>query len=198
MKKKKNKERSVFTPILVILLIIVVIISFKSKAPAVEEAQQVEETPAEVPVETPELIEAEKPKEIEQISLEENIIEIREDAFYPKEKTIGKNTEIKWIKKDPRDYKIVCYLKGTRVIQSPDLNEGDSFMYDFLEDGEYTCITVPYGLRSTIIVETQPLLSPTGGAIIGNGKRMDGASFIGIILIAITALLYYVGIKRKQ
>ena len=180
-------------------LLLLLIILLTSCAPKVEIdiAKPVEETPIEEPKE---IIE-EEPKEPkpEEKSLEENIIEIKEDSFYPKEKTIEKNTEIKWLKKDTRDYKIVCYLEGTRVIQSPDLKEGDSFTYNFLEEGGYTCITIPYGLRSTITVEAQkPLLSPTSSAVISEGTSIKGASLAAIALIAIVVLLFFIYGRKRQ
>lgn len=184
----------------ILLLLLTVLITSCAPKVEVENAQQVEETPIEQPKE----IIKEEPKEItqeeaEETSLEENIIEIKEDSFYPKKKTIEKNTEIKWIKKDRKDYKIGCYLEGTRVIQSPNLKQGDSFTYTFLKEGEYTCITTPYGLRSTITVEgRKALLSPTGSAVIGESNNIKGASFAAIALISIIVLLFFIYGRKRQ
>ena len=176
--------------------IIFLIILITSCAPVIdiEEAQPVEETPTEEPIETPEEVILEEPKTEE--SSEENIIEVGY-SFSPAEKTIQKGTEIKWIKKDTRNYKIACYLKGTRITQSPDLKQGDTFTYTFLENGKYTCITTPYGLRNVIAVEeSAPLLSPTGNIVIGN-IRTKGNPLAAIALIAIISLLAFVYRKRK-
>ena len=179
------------------LLLLLLITLITSCAPKVEVdiAKPVEETPIEEPKEIIEELKEPKPEET---SLKENIIEIKEDSFYPKEKTIEKNTEIKWLKKDARDYKIICYFEGTRVIQSPDLKEGDSFTYNFLEEGEYTCITTPYGLRSTITVGAIPLLSPTSSAVISEGTSIKGASLAAIALIAIVVLLFFIYGRKRQ
>jgi plastocyanin len=183
-----------------ILLLALLMILITSCAPIidVEEAQ---------PVETPEeVIEEVTPEEPEEVILEEseetileNTIEINPDAFSPEEKTISKNTEIKWVKKDTRDYKIGCYLEGTRVIQSPNLKEGDSFTYTFLQEGKYTCITTPYGLRNIITVEANaPLLSPTGTVILNQESLAKGAPLAAVAMIAIIALLFFIyGRKRK-
>ena len=163
----------------------------------IEEAQPVKE-PEEVKepaAEEPEEVILEEPEETNL----ENTIEINPNAFFPKEKTISKNTEIKWIKKDTRDYKIGCYLGGTRIIQSPNLKEGDSFTYTFLQEGKYTCITTPYGLRNIITVEAEaPLLSPTGSVILKQETIAKGAPLAAIAMIAIIALLFFIyGRKRK-
>ena len=163
----------------------------------VEEAQPTKEP--EEAINAPE-------KAIEEVIFEEsgetsmeNTIEINPDAFSPEEKTISKNTEIKWIKKDTRDYKIGCYLEGTRIIQSPDLKEGDSFTYTFLQEGIYTCITTPYGLRNIITVGSEaPFLSPTGSVVINQESLAKGAPLAAIAMIAIIALLFFIyGRKRK-
>lgn len=156
----------------------------------------------EIPLKEPEEIvtkEIEKPAP-EEIIAEENIIEVNEDSFSPAEKTIKKNTEIEWVKKDVRDYKIACYLGGIRIIQSSNLKEGDSFAYTFLEEGKYTCITYPYGLRNIITVEApQPLLSPTGSAVVNENSSMKGAPFAAITLVSVVVLLFFIyGRKRKQ
>jgi len=175
------------------ILLILLTILLTSCAPKVDVdiAKPVEETP----IEEPEEITAD---EAEEISLEENTIEIKEDSFYPQQKTIEKNTEIKWIKKDTRDYNLNCYLEGTRVIQSPDLKEGDSFTYTFHEEGKYTCITTPYGLRNIITVKAQPLLSPTGRAVLKEGKGINGISLAAMIIITIALILAFnYGRKKK-
>jgi len=127
----------------------------------------------------------------------ENIIEILETSFKPAEKTITQNTEIKWIKKDSRKYKLACYLDGTRIVLSPDLLEGDSFTYTFLKDGKYTCITTPYGLRNIINVESQPFLSPTGSAIQIGDDGIKRASFAGIAMIGIMIGILFIYRKKK-
>lgn len=176
--------------------VILLIILITSCAPIVEveEAQPVEE-PREIIEEEPEEVILEDAKET---TIEENIIEIGESSFSPAEKIISKNTEIKWVKKDTRNYKLACYLEGTRITQSPDLKQGDTFTYTFLKEGEYTCITTPYGLRNIITVEANaPLLSPTGSAVrIGEGN-IKGASIAAIALIAIISLLFFI-YRKKQ
>jgi plastocyanin len=181
------KERSMKRYMLSLLLLILI----TSCAPEVEVdiAKPVEETPTKEPEEGIEV-------ELEEPEVEENIIEIRESSFSPKEKTIEKDTEIKWIKKDKRDYKLVCYLKGTRIIQSRDLKEGDSFTYKFSEEGEYTCITVPYGLRNIITVAKTELFSPTGRAVSAN-IGIKGNPLTVIILMAISLLLFFYSRKKK-
>ena len=175
------------------ILIALLIILITACAPKVE----VEEaTPTEVPEEVMEEIVLEEPEEV---IIEENIIEIKEDSFYPAKKTVDKNTEIKWVKKDVRRYKIGCYLEGTRVIQSPDLEENEEFIYTFLQEGEYTCITTPYGLRSTIIVEPEaPLLSPTGRVVASEGKGAKGASLAVIAVLAIVTLLFFIFGRNRE
>ena len=179
-----------------ILLLTILAILITSCAPVVE----VEDAQPTEPIEEPEET-TEEPEEVilEEPEPDENIIEINPDAFSPKEKTISKNTEIKWIKKDTRDYKIVCYLGGTRIIQSPNLKEGDSFIYTFLQEGKYTCVTVPYGMRNIITVEAEaPLLSPTGSAVISQKSIAKGAPLAAVAMIAIIALLFFIyGRKRK-
>lgn len=181
----------------IILSLLTILITSCAPKVEVETAKPVEE-----PIEEPkEIIEKQEEviEEPEETSLEENIIEIKEDSFYPKEKIIEKNTEIKWVKKGRKDYKIGCYLEGTRVIQSPNLKQGDSFTYTFLKEGEYTCITTPYGLRSTITVEGRKvLLSPTGSAVIGESNNIKGASFAAIALIAIIILLFFIYGRKRQ
>lgn len=185
------------------MLFILLIILITSCAPKVEIdiAKPVEETPKSEPIE----ITKEEPKETieekleEEISLEENTIEIKEDSFYPKEKAIEKNTEIEWIKKDVRDYKIACYLEGRRIIQSSNLKDGDSFIYTFLKEGEYTCITYPYGLRSTILVKAQQsLLSPTADVVRGTGENTKMASLAALITVAVVALLFFVYSRKRR
>ena len=148
----------------------------------IEEPKTVEETKLEKPTET-----------VEKPTIQKNIIEINPDAFNPKEKIISLNTEIKWVKKDSRDYKIACYLNGNRITQSSDLKEGDSFTYTFLKEGEYTCITSPYGLRNIINVKSsqQAMLSPTGSAVIGDIK-ISRAPFAAVALLGIITLLFFV------
>jgi len=148
------------------------------------------------PEEPTKAIEEEKLEETKKPSKEENIIEMREGSFYPKDKTIKANTEITWIKKDPREYKIACYLEGDRIAVSPNLKEGDSFTHIFLKGGEYTCITFPYGLRSTIIVEdVAPLLSPTGNVIIDAKLKI---SPIAAIVFAAIIVLIVIIFRRKK
>ena len=176
------------------LIIILTILLITACAPVVEveEAQPVEPEVIKEPEET----ELEEP--IIEETVEENLIEIKEDGFYPAEKTIAKNTEIKWVKNDPRTYNIACYLEGARVTMSSDLGEGDSFTYTFIKEGEYTCLTFPYGLRNIITVEAQQaLLSPTGSAIRIEGKGVKGASLAAITLIAIVALLIFIYKKKR-
>lgn len=185
----------------VAMLLLAILIA--SCAPKEElKTQPTGETPVEnIPAEEPEGIITQEPKEpiIEEKSLEENTIEIKEDSFYPAEKTIEENTEIKWVKEDKRVYKIACYLDGDRVTLSPDLKEGDSFTYTFLKEGEYTCITSPYGLRNIINVEAkQQLLSPTGGAIIGENKSIKGASLAAIALVVIMLLLFFKYSRKRR
>ncbi len=207
-KKNKKKNTGIYTVIIAFVIIAATALIIRYNAPIieVEEAQLVEEKvekPEEILEESQkseisEGLETESqsepaemiPPEPEQPS-KENIIEIRKDAFYPKEKIITKNTEIKWVKKDTRDYNLNCYLGGTRVIQSPDLKEGDSFTYIFLEEGKYTCITTPYGLRNIITVETQPLLSPTGRVVLKEGQGIDGFSLAAMIIITMALILAF-------
>ncbi len=185
--KKRNMKGYILSLLLLILI--------TSCAPKVDVdiAKPVEETVEKTPAEKPEEIIEE---ELEKPEAEENIIEIRETSFSPNEKTIERNTEIEWIKKDKRDYKLVCYLGGTRVIQSPDLKEGDSFEYEFREEGEYTCITVPYGLRNIIRVGKTELLSPTGRAVSEN-IGIKGNPFGAILLITLAILLLFFRKKKK-
>ncbi len=182
--------------------ILLLVILIASCAPKEEpKTQPTGETPVEnIPAGEPEEIITQEPKEpiIEEKVLEENTITIKEDSFYPAEKTIEIDTEIKWTKKDDRVYKIACYLNGNRVTLSPDLKEGDSFTYTFLKEGEYTCITSPYGLRNIIKVEAkQQLLSPTGGAIIGENKSIKGASLAAIALVVMMLLLFFKYNRKK-
>jgi len=148
----------------------------------------------ECPEEKPDELILEKPETISG----GNIIEIREDAFYPNEKTIKKNTEIKWIKKDTRLYKIACYLGGDRVILSSELKENDFFTYTFLEEGEYTCITFPYGLRNVITVGSSPFLSPIGGVVGVGGSPTLGAGLIIAIAILAAIILFFFIYGRKS
>ena len=191
------------------LLIMILIILVTACAPKVEieEAYPVGETEtgkeSKTNIEEPVIQEpAELPAEVlktEEITSIENLIEIEEDSFYPKEKIIRKDTKVEWIKKDARSYKLACYLEGTRVIQSPDLKQGDTFTYKFLKDGEYTCITYPYGLRSTITVRTTaPLLSPTGNVVLNGDKGINGASLAVMAIIAITLLLFFNHGRKKH
>lgn len=177
-----------------IFLLLVLIISCAptvevDRAKPVEDVQEPEEIVEEAPEEV--ILEEEE---------EENTIEIKEDSFYPVEKVIGKNTEIKWVKKDTRDYRITCYLEGTRVIQSPDLKYGDSFTHVFLKEGEYTCITVPYGLRNIITVEAEKaLLSPTGSAAVSESKDIKETVFASIsMLIAVVIFLLFIYFNRRE
>ncbi len=176
-----------------LLVFLIVIVTACAPKVEVEKALPAEE-PIEVPQETE--VSLEEPEEI----LEPNLIEIMESGFLPEEKTIKKNTEIKWLKKDSRNYKIACYLLGERVIQSNDLQEGDSFTYKFLIEGEYTCITVPYGLRSTVTVRSeQPLLSPTGGVIIKSRDiNLKGASLTATAIFALVILLFFIYGRKRQ
>lgn len=179
----------------IFLLLLIVLITSCTPKVEVDIAKPAEETPKE---EIKEVIKEEsKEQEIPELE-EENNIEIKEDSFYPKEKTIEKNTEIRWIKKDPRMYKVACYLEGNRIALSPDLKENDSFTYRFLKEGEYICITFPYGLRNIIKVEAKTsLLSPTGSAVINEGTTIEKASLAAIALIAIIILLFFIyGRKR--
>lgn len=185
------------------ILLTLLIILITSCAPKVEIdiAKPVED----VPIEKPKEVIEEKPKEItqeepkaEEISPEENTIEIKEDSFYPKEKTIEKNTEIKWTNKDKKEHKIACYLSGTRVTTSSNLKQEDSFAHTFLKEGDYTCIDAIHGLRSTITVEAQQqLLSPTGSAVISESTSIKGTSLAAIALIAIIILLFFIYGRKK-
>jgi len=186
------------------LLLLIILLS--SCAPTVEvDTPKPAETPIEEQIESieePEIedeeVELEEPETIEEPRVEENIIEIKPDGFYPKEKTISINTEIKWVKKDSRDYKIACYLSGNRITQSPILKEEDTFTYTFLKEGQYTCLTAPFGLRNIINVESsqQALLSPTGSAVIGD-VNISRAPFAVVALLAIIVLLFFVYGRRR-
>jgi len=183
------------------IALLIVIIFLTSCAPVVEieTAKPVEEQieePKEIIEEQEEIIE--EPEVEETIPEEENIIEIKESIIYPEKKTIEKNTEIKWINKDKKQHKIACYLEGTRVTTSSNLNQEDSFTYTFLKEGEYTCIDAIYGLRSKITVEGQKaLLSPTGSSVISESKSIKATPFAAIAVIAIIILLFFIfGRKR--
>jgi len=113
----------------------------------IEKSEEVIEKPKETAPVPPVPV----PEEPEETALEETI-EISDNSFSPNEKTVKINTKVTWVKKDKRDYKIACYLESIRVVLSPTLKDGDSFTYTFLKEGEYSCITTPYGMRSTIEV----------------------------------------------
>lgn len=192
-------------PILAIILTIII----TACAPKVDidVAQPVEEPTQEAKVEEPEIINTE-PEQIEEPEtileepkepiIEDNTIEIKEDSFYPKHKSINANTEIIWINKDTRQHKISCYLSGTRVTTSSNLNQEDSFSYVFVKEGDYTCIDAIYGLRSTIRVnDAAPLLSPTGSAIVLDEVNLKTAPIAAIALIAIIVLLVFIFRKKK-
>lgn len=184
------------------ILFILLIILIASCAPKVEveKAKQVEQIPVEEvkKIEEPKEIIPEEPK-VEEISLEKNTIEIKEDSIYPKEKTIEKDTEIEWVNKDKKEHKIACYLSGIRVTTSSNLKEEDSFTYRFLKEGDYTCIDAIYGLRSTITVKSQqPLLSPTADVVREKGESAKMASLTTIILVAIVALLFFIYSRKRR
>lgn len=183
-------------PYILLLIMIILITSCAQKA-EVEKAKPEKETPMQEPEEI--IKEEAQEPEMEETGQEEGIIEIKKDSFYPAEKTIEKNTEIKWIKKDTRDYKIACYLDGARVIQSPDLKEGDSFAYTFLKEGEYTCITVPYGMRNIIKVEAEmQLLSPAASAISSRNKSIKGGPLAAAAMASIIVILFFIYGRKRQ
>ncbi len=213
VKKKTTNVKKNTVPLILIAAVVILVIVLVLNSPitpkeisGAEEVQPTEETPKEeslidvsIPIEGEAEEVAPEEAETEEITpQEENIIEIMADSFYPDKKTINKNTELKWINKDKKQHKIACYLGGTRVTTSSNLNENDYFTYTFLEGGEYTCIDAIYGLRSTITVESQQaLLSPTGSAVISGSGSLKGASLSAIALIAIIILLFFIyGRKR--
>ena len=189
----------------IILLLLAILISS-----CTTQTQTEEPTPVTPPIEEPETPPIEEPpveEPQETVTQEpqiepqkENTIEIKESSFDPVEKIIGKNTEIEWINKDKKEHKIACYLSGTRVTTSSNLNEEDSFTYTFLQEGQYTCIDAIYGLRSTITVKTeQSLLSPTGNiALEGGTKSIKGASLAAMALIALMLLLFFSYGKKRR
>lgn len=214
-KKKTIDVKKKTIPLILIAAVVILVIIFVLNSPIApkeisetKEEQPVEETPKEESlIDVSINIEGEAEEialeetETEEITpKEENIIEIMADSFYPDKKTVNKNTEIKWVNSGNKEFRVACYLGGTRVTTSSNLKENDFFTYTFIEGGEYTCITYPYGLRNTIIVESeQPLLSPTGSAVIGGSGSLKGASLSAIALIAIIILLFFIyGRKRRQ
>ncbi len=194
------------------LLLLIILLSSCAPTVEVDTAKPVE-TPAEKPTEAIEQPELEEPEETKleepaETKLEEpvetepkepissNIIEILEKNIKPNEKTIDKDTEIKWVNKDKKEHKIACYLNGQRVTTSENLKQDDFFTYSFLKEGEYTCIDAIYGLRSKITVEPQALLSPTGNVIL-NSTKLTPAPFTTIAMIGIVTLIFFIyGRKR--
>jgi plastocyanin len=196
------------------IIFLLVLITACAPVVEIEDTQPIEdiEKPAEVPQEEPvepaeELTEISDEDQTEQetevtiledskeTTISENIIGILSDSFSPIEKIITKNTEITWINKDSKQHKIACYLNGARVVTSSNLDQGDQFSYRFVTIGDYTCIDAIYGLRSTIIVEVAPLLSPTGEVILdGTG----GGSYLGVIaLLAISILVFFIYSRKR-
>ena len=175
------------------VLFVLIMILITACAPKVEvDIAKPVKTPAEQPrdiIESPKDTVTEKPITPQ----ETNMVEIRQDAFYPEEKSIQENTEIKWIKKDTRTYKIVCYLDGARVVLSEDLKQGDTFTYKFEKEGKYTCITSPYGLRNVINVEPKEMLSPTGYVVAGNNPESPFGSSIALVaVLSVIALSFFI------
>lgn len=205
----KKKTIPLFLGIVIVILVFILIVNSDKvlrNTPETEEVTPVEDLAREeiVTGETKPIDELEEITLIEDgreevIPEEENIIEIREDSFYPIEKIVKKNTEIRWVNKDTKQHKIACYLGGNRVTTSSNLDENDYFTYTFIEGGEYTCIDAIYGLRSIITIESQqPLLSPIGSAVIGGSNTLKGASLSAIALIALIVLLFFIyGRKRR-
>jgi len=188
----------------IIIIALIILITACTPKVDIEKAQPAEGTPPEEPEAPIEMI-PEEPK------TQDNTIEIKEDAFYPKEKTIQENTIIRWINKDQKQHKISCYLGGTRVTTSENLEEGDSYGYTFIKDGEYTCIDAIYGLRSTITVGSEApllsptgkvteksLLSPTGSVVVSGSTSLKGAALAGIAVIAIIALLFFIFARKRK
>jgi len=193
------------------MLLLVILVTACAPVVEVEDAQPVEDAVIEegVAEETEEVVE-EVVLEKEE-AVDENVIEITKDGFNPVEKTVEPYTDIKWVKKDdPRDYKIACYLGGARATMSSNLKEGDHFIYTFINEGEYTCLIFPYGLRSTITVETAPLLSPTGRVVTnvnGGGLSMGEflesikvgeSNFLGLIAILSVMMVIFFVYGRKR
>lgn len=184
--------------VLIILIILITACASKtdiSKESAPEPIASPPEIQAETASEQP--IPEQKPLPAEKLVEEktENIIEIKEDSFYPGEKKIVKNTEIKWVNKDEKRRIIACYLEGKKVTTSPNLLEGGSFTYVFPEEGKYTCIDSIFGLRSTVEVgSAKPSLSPTGGVI---RTGLDASSLTAISII-MGIILLFIFSRRKR
>ncbi|MBW2989603.1 hypothetical protein KY358_04780 [Candidatus Woesearchaeota archaeon] len=191
-----------------IIAVLAAVILLASCAPVVEVdvAKPVEEpagqeagVPAqqETPIEKPEEIMAEEQAERDKAA--DNSIIIREDSFYPSEKTININEEVTWTKEDDRDYQIACYFEGSRVAISPSLKSGDSFSYRFLKEGEYRCLTFPYGMKNMITVkeEATPLLSPTGNAV-GTGKSFRSPALAILALFSAIILALFIFGRKKD
>ena len=183
------------------ILLVALLITACAPQVVIEVGQPVEEIPTEEPqiIEQPSDVIGVITEEPKEISTQQNMIEIRKDAFYPKEKAIGKNTEIQWVNRDESVHKIACYLGGTRVTTSSNLAKGDFFTYTFLEGGVYTCIDAIYGLRSTVTVKhTQELFSPTGRVVAVESADMIGDPLAAIAVLAFIILLFFIyGRKRR-
>jgi len=95
----------------------------------------------------------EETEEINATEPEENVLTIEIDhlTLSQKDVTIEKGTTIVWENKESNKHKITIY----GLVQSPILQQGDSFEYTFEDEGEYfyICAIFKKQIQGTITVE---------------------------------------------
>ncbi|HLC65878.1 MAG TPA: hypothetical protein VJI46_07190 [Candidatus Nanoarchaeia archaeon] len=154
--------------------------------------ETIEEKPAPEPIEAEPASEAlGTPEEVKGLE-----VIVSDTAITPKNNTLKAGGTVNFRAEGSKRHKIACYSGSNRISLSEDLRSGDVFPMPFNESGQYTCLDIIYGFRSSFVV-AEEFLSPILGSVIGAGLNRERLIILGpAAIIAVLALYAFLSRKR--
>ncbi len=128
-----------------------------------------------------------------------NEMVVGDTSITPKEISIKSDEELTFRVEGSKRHKMACYLGPSRVVLSEDLREGQTFSYLFNKEGDYVCIDIIYGLRSTVHVGISEKGSSITGRFVNDQMMMERVFFLApVTLVAIIAIVSFVVTRKRS
>ncbi|MBI4439931.1 hypothetical protein HY638_03075 [Candidatus Woesearchaeota archaeon] len=187
--------------IIALVIVAVVVLGCKSEIPAPQEnkssANQEEEIAGAANESAPEPQKPEEASTKPEIEVKiPNDLLVGDTGILPKNVKLSPGEEVSFRGDGKKRHRIACYSGANRISLSDEITNGGVFTYSFKEPGEYLCVDLIYGLRSTITVESQKL-SPTG-RVIGTLNTERVIVFAPVIVIAVLAIFAFFSSRRRR
>ncbi len=97
------------------------------------------------------IVESENTNNMDTISQQQINVQIQGFKFLPQELKIKAGTKVTWINMDSAPHNV---RSSDKILNSPDLSEGDSWPYTFIKPGVYNYIcSIHPSMKAKIIVE---------------------------------------------